>query len=56
MNIGKLLKSAVRVVKASPEKALIVASLVAPGVVSKLAPKVVPIVAALGKKGAAGRD
>jgi hypothetical protein len=49
MNLARLFKSAVRVVKENPDKALIVASLVALGVVTKLAPKVVPVVVALGK-------
>lgn len=50
MNLKNLAKSLVRTVKANPEKALIVASLVAPGIVGKLAPKVVPVVVALGKR------
>jgi hypothetical protein len=50
MKLARILKSAVAVVKANPDKALIVASLVAPSVVSKLAPRVVPVVVALGKR------
>jgi hypothetical protein len=46
MNIGKLLKSAVRAVKKNPEVALIVVGLVAP----KLAAKAAPIIVAATKR------
>jgi len=46
MNIGKLLGKAVRYVKANPEKVLVVASLVAPGAVAKVAAKVAPLIVA----------
>jgi len=45
MKLGKLLKSAARYAKDNPEKVLVVAGMVAPGVVAKLAPKVVKAVA-----------
>lgn len=38
MNLGKLIKSAARVVKKNPELALVVAGVVAPGLVRKAAP------------------
>jgi hypothetical protein len=41
MNIGKLLKGAVRAAKKNPEIALAVAGVIAPGVVKKIAPIVV---------------
>ncbi len=41
MNLGKLLSGAVRVVERNPKKALLVATIVAPRLVTKLAPKVV---------------
>jgi hypothetical protein len=49
INLTRLAKSAVRVVKQNPDKALIVASMLAPGIVAKVASKVVPVVVALGK-------
>lgn len=45
MNIGRILKSAARYAKNNPEKVLMVASLVAPKVVTKVAPKVVQAIA-----------
>lgn len=51
INIGKLAKTVVTKAKENPETALAIASLLAPGLVRKLAPKVVPIiVAAAGKR------
>lgn len=47
MNIGKLLRGAVRVIKANPDKALIVATIIAPGLARKVAPVVI---AAAGKR------
>ena len=41
MNLGNLLKGAARVIEKNPKKALLVATIVAPGLVAKLAPKVV---------------
>lgn len=46
MNIGRLFGKAVRYVKANPEKVLVVASLVAPGAVAKIATKVAPLIIA----------
>ena len=46
MNLGKLFGKAVRYVKANPEKVLVIASLVAPGAVAKIATKAGPIIAA----------
>lgn len=46
MNIGRLLGKAVRYAKANPEKVLVVASLIAPGVVAKVVPKIVPLIVA----------
>jgi hypothetical protein len=43
MNIGKLLKGVVCAAKKSPEIALAVAGMVAPGVVKKIAPIVVAV-------------
>jgi hypothetical protein len=41
MNIGKLLGKAVRYAKANPEKVLVIASVLAPGAVAKVAPIVI---------------
>lgn len=41
MNLGKILKGAVRVVKQNPEIALAVAGLVSPKLVMKVAPVIV---------------
>lgn len=38
MNLGKALKSIVRVVKENPQAAIIVGTLVAPGLTRKIAP------------------
>lgn len=46
MNIGKLLGKAVKYAKANPEKVLVVASLIAPGAVAKVAAKAGPLIAA----------
>ncbi|MGN7160825.1 hypothetical protein [Sphingomonas sp. SAFR-052] len=51
INVGKILKPVVRAAKENPETALAIASLLAPGLFRKLAPKVVPIIVA-----AAGRN
>jgi hypothetical protein len=47
MNLSKMLKGAVRVVKNNPEIALMVAGAVAPKVVAKAAPKIAKAVAAV---------
>lgn len=47
MNLKKLLGKVVSYAKANPEKVLMVATLVAPGVVAKVAPKVAKAVAAV---------
>lgn len=45
MNIGKLLRSVARYAKDNPEKVLVVAGMLAPGAVAKVAPKVIKAVA-----------
>lgn len=41
MSIGKLLGKVVRYAKANPEKVLVIASVLAPGAVAKVAPVIV---------------
>lgn len=49
MNLSKLLRGVVRVIKQNPDKALIVASIIAPGLARK-AGKIAPIVIAAAAK------
>jgi len=49
INLGKLLRSAVKIVKENPELALGVAGVIAPKVVKKVAPVLVTVLASKGE-------
>lgn len=46
MNLGKIIRGAVRYAKQNPEKVLVVASLVAPAATAKVVAKVAPLIVA----------